>query len=142
MREHPMACTERQARVIGARDRGPSENGCCDDDGWPCVDTTPDCEEIRFEGVNCTTEEFIEWFLMVEQSQDRYDFIGMAGEGDSLLDIGGSTIDCTVGTVLEVTFDAYFDALLTVRINDANRALDQQLFLAKKHLGLISTNTR
>ncbi|MCG6391786.1 hypothetical protein [Vibrio fluvialis] len=132
-----MKCTARKAQVIETRDRGPSVNGYSDDEGWPCFATMPDCEEIRLEGVNCTTEEFIEWFLIVEQSLDRYDFIGMAGEDNSLLDIGGSSIDCTVGAMLEITFDAYFDALLTVRINDANRVLEHQLMLAKRHLGLI-----
>lgn len=85
--------SERIVRIISSEEKGP--NVSCGDyyDG-------PDREEYALEGVNCTVDEFIEWFLETERGEDFC-------AGDKLIDIGGSSLDMTPGSLLSVTFDEY-----------------------------------
>jgi len=75
-------------------------------DGGFFGDTSPDREEYEIEGVNCTPEEFIEWFLIMPEGQD------FCSSGNDLIDIGGSSLGLSVGATLSVEFEEYFTTWL------------------------------
>jgi len=75
-------------------------------DGGLFGDTSPDREEYVIEGVNCTPREFIDWFLIMPEGQD------FCSSGNDLIDIGGSSLDLSVGARLSVCFEEYFTAWL------------------------------
>lgn len=120
--------TSRKALVVDAADKGPSYHGFIDDNGLPFFDTSPDRTEITFEGINCTSAEFIEWFLTLEERAGRFDLLW--GDDETLIDIGGSPIDLTTGTILEIDFDDYFNALIENRITEANSQIERCVNIA------------
>ncbi|ODM57035.1 hypothetical protein BC455_18255 [Vibrio harveyi] len=109
--------------MVNQIELGPNSHGFVDEDGNYIIDTTPDSLEIFIEGTNCTNEEFLEWFLTIEEANNRFDLCATAN--NMLIDIGGSGMDFTLGTKLTVEFDAYFNALIELRISQAKRAIDQ-----------------
>lgn len=118
--------TSRKALIISTSEKGPSAHDFYNDDGVFFFDSTPDRTEIKILGVNCTTSEFIDWFLTVDHRHCG-DFCRTE---NTLIDIGGSTLDLSVGMMLEVSFDDYFNALLDIKIQTAKRELNQ---LMKNH---------
>lgn len=126
--------TIRKAVVISNCDLGPSSHDDIDEQGRMWLDTTPDRSNIKLRGMNCTTEQFIDWLLIVELSHDRFDLI--RNYDGSLEDIGGSSIDFSVGNILEISFEVYFNALVQVRVESAHRDLDLKLKQMTKTLGI------
>jgi len=74
-------------------------------------DASPDREEYVIEGVNCTPREFIDWFLIMPEGQD------FCSSGDDLIDIGGSSLDLSVGARLSVDFEDYFSVWLKKQVD-------------------------
>ena len=128
--------TSRKAIVVDSLEQGPSVHGYRDDDGGLLFDTTPDRTKIYLKGINCTQREFMDWFLTIEESLDRWDLLSSCD--DSLVDIGGSPIDLSVGTVLEITFDDYFEALIELRIKKAIHDIDRFIADKKVQIGIVT----
>lgn len=102
----------RQAVIVSSESRGPS----FDDDLLIC--SAPDREVIEIEGLNCTTQEFIDWFLETDENGS------FCACDQALIDVGGSNLDLSVGQVLSVTSDAYFEVWLDRKVRYAERAID------------------
>lgn len=124
--------TSRKVTVIGSMDKGPSAHGYIDDEGDLLIDTSPDRTKIYLKGINCTPTEFKNWLLIVEESLDRWDLIS-CGE-NSIINIGASRIDFSIGSELEISFDDYIDALIEVRIKNAKIQLDKLIGIKKRQL--------
>ena len=115
--------TSRKAFVVSEIDKGPSSHGFVDDIGRLLFDTSPERTEIKFEGINCTSSEFLEWFLTLEEYEGRSDLIW--GDDDTLIDIGGSPLDLSPGKKFEIEFDEYFNAFVENRIDVANKQIER-----------------
>jgi hypothetical protein len=66
----------------------------------------PERTDIQLEGVNCTLEEFYEWFLKTKTGED------FCISDRSLIDIGGTSIDLAVGNLITVSFNDVLDELI------------------------------
>lgn len=71
---------------------------------YPCDEPAafylgPERTDIQLEGVNCTIEEFYEWFLETKAGEN------FCTSDSSLIDIGGSNIDLSPGNVISVLFE-------------------------------------
>ena len=82
----------RQVRVIATEDIYPS-----DEPGDYYIG--PGRTDVLLEGVNCTVEQFLDWFL---ETTDGQDFIRIPG---GMSDIGGSLLETMEGSLLSVAFD-------------------------------------
>jgi hypothetical protein len=90
----------RTVRIVSSEEKGPSVS--CGE----YVDSSPDREEYKLVGVNCTVSEFLEWFLEIDVGND------FCCSEDTLIDIGGSSLDLSIGAILSVSSDDYFSAWL------------------------------
>ncbi|EGQ9133381.1 hypothetical protein GA069_26735 [Vibrio parahaemolyticus] len=125
--------TTRVAIVVSSSERGPSYRDNVDEEGRAIFDTSPDHVVYTLIGVNCTAEEFTDWFRVTDI--DRCFIVG--GEtSNQLFDLGGGDIQLTVGMRLEVTFESYFDALIEEKIEYANRSIENMIRRAKVTQGL------
>lgn len=120
-------------RVLGSTDKGPSYRSYYGEDLDPIIDTSPDRTIIELESINCSVESFIEWFLTIEECKGRYDFVS---DGVNLIDIGGSAMELSKGTILMISFEDYFSALIENRIEQARRDLDVLIDKCKLNLSL------
>ncbi|HCE2641726.1 hypothetical protein [Vibrio chemaguriensis] len=110
--------TTRKVIVLDSCEKGASTHCFYSD---ILLDTSPEHAQITLEGVNCTVQEFLDWFLIVERYHGRYDFC--CTESGELIDIGGSLIDTNPGAVLEIDFNDYFNAWLDLKIEHAKREI-------------------
>lgn len=122
--------TTRKVIVVGSIDKGPSTHGYRDPEGELLIDTSPDRTVIYLQGINCTPSEFQHWLFTIEESQDRWDLISLSE--DSIVDIGGSQIDFSIGTEVEIHFEQYFNAL----IKNAHNQLEKLVNSKRAELGL------
>ena len=108
---------DRKAIVVAVDDQGPGSSNC----DLMVFDCSPQRTEYTILGINCTSKEFIDCFMLVEQHQGRFDFCSI---GDSVLvDIGGSSLSPKAGDILNIDSDEYFTAFLDEKIRIAKRAL-------------------
>ena len=84
----------------------------------------PDREDVLLEGVGCTVEEFLDWFMETEEGEK---FCRISG---GMTDIGGSKLDLSEGALINVTWDEYFD-----------RYLEKKAYRAKKELKRMCTES-
>ncbi len=87
--------TSRVVKIIGSEQKGPQVS--CGE----YIDTGPDREVYWLKGINCTVEEFIEWFFETPEGEN------FCSDQEVLIDIGGTGLDMSVGKTLTVTFDEY-----------------------------------
>lgn len=126
--------TSRIAIVVSSTERGPSSHDDMDEYGNTIIDTSPDHTAYTLEGVNCTAEEFLEWFDITDVNSE---FAIVGGASNKLLDLGGASTTLHVGMRLEVSFEQFFDALIENRIRRANYQLDRLLKASKEKLGIL-----
>lgn len=112
-----------RAKVLDVND----EAAKCDGVFYTVVDSSFD---ITIQATNCTNEEFAKHFINVH-GHGR----GHLQDG-SVMVIYFNTYNCEVGDELAVNSDDSFNAMLDLRIEDADSSLDQKcrLFLAKHKL--------
>ncbi|MDA0146171.1 hypothetical protein OCT63_18250 [Vibrio sp. RW] len=109
--------TTRRAKIVDSEEKGPSTHGFRDDEGDFLFDTSPDRLSIQLKPLNCSMSEFIEWFYFINE-YNNYELI-VCDDG-SLIDLSGTSLDVTVGRVIEINFDEYFHALVETRIKEAH----------------------
>lgn len=100
----------RQARITGVQKHEP-----CDDPNGFYIG--PERVDIQLEGINCTVEEFNDWFFKTEAGWD------FCESEKSIIDLGGSKIDLTPGTVITVSFKD----VLNTQIDEAARKAESEL---------------
>lgn len=128
LRQKGKAMTSRIVSVVSIDDCG---------QGWDDVsvfDITPDHRVYHLKGVNCSTEEFAEWFSIVDSD---YEFIVGGTACEELIDLGGATTKLCIGMLLEITFEQYFNARLELEIHRANQQLNSYIANAADRLGLV-----
>ena len=100
-----------------------------DDDDF-LMDSAAGFSEYQLEGITCTPEEFVEWFLETTEGEH---FITSV---DDLIDLHGSSLDLSPGTKLSVDFDQYFDGWLDNRKKWLIDMLDKDCITAYEKLGI------
>ncbi|USD58867.1 hypothetical protein J4N45_10030 [Vibrio sp. SCSIO 43140] len=113
--------TSRIVEVVSCDDCGQGWQDDIDEHGHSVFDTTPDHRVYRVVGVNCTTDEFAQWFCIVD-TDNEYVIGGRACE--EYIDLGGAVMPMRIGMRLEITFEQYFNAWLERRIMHANYQLN------------------
>ena len=88
----PSTSLARKARILDTKHHSP-----CDEQG--AFYLGPERTDTQLEGVNCTIEEFYEWFLETKAGEN------FCTSDTSLIDIGGSDIDLSPGNVISVLFE-------------------------------------
>ena len=108
--------TVRKAKVIRNTEKG----WHMDEDSFYLSnpDSNPEHYYITFLGINCTTEEFLEWFLVSDKSYG----IAPTGNKNTVVDVGSHCLELSVGSIVTVTYSEFFDSFLN---NLANWALAQ-----------------
>ena len=99
--------TVRKAQVVETESKGVS----FDCNGH--IDSNPGRENLSIEPLNCTTSEFLDWFLQVDTE------CVFCSDGETLTDIGGSTLDLSVGSILSVSYSEWFSVWLTDQVEHA-----------------------
>lgn len=79
----------------------------------------PERTDIQLEGVNCTLEEFYEWFLKTKTGED------FCISDRSLIDIGGTRLDLTVGNLISVSFIDVLDEIIEASARQAKYEISQ-----------------
>lgn len=98
----PNLLNSRRARVLDLENHYP-----CDEPGEHHY-IGPERTDIALEGIDCTLNEFYEWFLKTEVGDD------FCVSDEVLIDIGGSRLDLSPGNILLVSFQD----VLNKQIND------------------------
>jgi hypothetical protein len=104
--------TERQVRITGVQKIEP-----CDEPGsFYCG---PERTDIQLEAVNCTLEEFYEWFLKTKAGED------FCISDRSLIEIGGTQLELTVGNLISVSFNDVFNEIIESSARKAKYEISQ-----------------
>lgn len=85
------------------------------------IDSYPDVTIYHLEAINCSTGEFMDWFFETENSA------GFCTDGESLIDLGGLTINLTIGQTLSVSFSEWFEAWLDRKVENAKREITREV---------------
>jgi len=125
--------TTLKAIVSKSEDKGPSTHGFVGDDGSLLIDTSPDRLEVELSPLNCSISEFMKWFVCINEYR-RYGLITC--DSGTLIDLAGTDLDLSIGSVIEISFEQYFEALLEVRIEAADRFIHQRFIQPCEQEGL------
>jgi len=117
--------TIRTVRIISSVDKGMSQ------DCGLSIDCTPDRTVYKLEGVDCTVEEFLEWFL---DSAEGEAFCATAC--GTLIDIGGSSINTELGSEISIDYNTYFNYWLKRSLAWLERQVDIDTRKAYERLGI------
>jgi hypothetical protein len=74
----------------------------------------------ELQGIDCQIEEFMDWYLVVQEAQ-YFAFC----PPNLLIDLGGGFISLEEGQVLTVAFNEYFDGWLNEELADWRRCSRQ-----------------
>ena len=86
----------------------------------------PDRNDIKLEGVNCTIEQFLCWFLETEEGEN---FCRIT---NGMTDIGGSGLELKIGTILSVSFDEWFPRYLDFKVRIVKCEINKSYELMRK----------
>jgi len=73
-------------------------------DGTGCPDTNPDRHCVYIEPLNCSSEEFLEWFLDTQIGENYYQ-----EDVNSFIDLSCNCTDLAVGFQFEVSYSEFFE---------------------------------
>jgi hypothetical protein len=110
----------RLARVVSIQYHAP----CDDPDNYYAG---PERADIQLESINCNLSEFFTWFLGTSAGND------FCVSDRSLIDIGGSRIDLSIGSVIEVSFNDVLDEQIESGGRKAKAEIREMLFGPKSN---------
>ncbi|AUZ86109.1 MULTISPECIES: hypothetical protein [Methylophaga] len=97
-------------------------------DGLGTIDSNPDRTCIEFETLNCTKTEFLDWFLLLDESE------GLCSDGVCLIDLGNTSLSLSTGSVISVSYPEMIEAWLEMKTVAAKREIAELALFASKRL--------
>ena len=122
--------TVRKALITGIEQRGGDVDGA----GFWNPDGNPERDHIRIEGINCTNEEFLDWFLATERGGSFCSDYPLG-----FIDLGSPVvIDSSIGAVIEVSFEEYFKSKIDTMVRAAKHQVHNIYIKAKRSQGILT----
>ncbi len=114
----------RTVSIVSSVDRGVSV------DDYGTIDSNPDRTTHYLEATNCSIHEFMDWFFMTENSSD------FCTDGESLIEIGASTINLAIGQTLSVSYSEWSQGWLKRQVESAKHEIASAVEKALTNISL------